>query len=78
MKTMLSMPRTISRTVSVASAIQPSALAVHPNALVSQPDIRRGYERASARLSGTSARAPQVSGSCQTSVERYSATSSGG
>ena len=39
MKTMLSMPRTISSTVSVARAIHPSALLVHPNAPDSQPDI---------------------------------------
>jgi hypothetical protein len=70
MKTMLSIPRTISRTVSVARAIQPSALLVHPNALPSQADIGARYERASARLSGTSVRPPHVSGSCQTSVER--------
>ena len=59
MKTMLSMPRTISSTVSVASAIQPSALVVHPNALVSQPDMRRVLRaRQRAALGHVGQRAP--------------------
>jgi hypothetical protein len=46
MNTMLSMPSTISRIVSVASAIHPSALLVQPNAPANQADIGvDGYAR---------------------------------
>ena len=45
MNTMLSMPRTISRIVSVARAIHPSALVVHPNAPCQPAGHRRAYER---------------------------------
>ena len=68
---LLSMPRTISRTVSVRRAAHPSAVVIHSTVVC--------LERQTLTLaSGSSASAPQVSGSCHTRVDRYKDTSGAG